>query len=325
MVLVVIVAASFAAAPSFSAEPQGESIGSSFSIRWENDAFDATDANYTNGISVAYSHVGSGLIGGVWNLFGEPAGKRFSIYEVSQLQFTPVDLERSFPDPNDRPYAGFLYLGLTSFLQRGESLHGLKLYAGVVGPASLAEQSQKLVHRTFGYHMPKGWDHQLKNEPILNLLYEYRHRFSFTPRDAPVGVELIPVGDAFLGNYLIQAQAGVQFRVGYHVPDDFGATTLLGIGNLPLPQDDLSRRAWGYYAYVGGNVSAVVRNLTLDGNTFADSPSVDKRPIVPAFEFGASLWTRWAQATFSYVMLGKEFYGQRVREDLGSILFSVYW
>ncbi len=318
-------AASLAATPSFSAEPEEDTIGSAFSIRWENDAFDATDANYSSGASLAYAHKGPGLIGGVWNLFGEPEGKRISTYEVSQLQYTPVDLERTIPDPNDRPYAGFLYLGLTSHLQRGDSLHGLKLYAGVVGPASLAEQGQKLVHRTFGYHMPKGWDHQLKNEPIINLLYEYRHRFHLTPKDAAIGVELIPVGDAFLGNYLIQAQAGAQLRVGYHLPDDFGTTTLLGIGYLPFPQDDAARRAWGCYAYAGGNASLVARNLTLDGNTFANSPSVDKRPVVPAFEFGASLWTHWAQATFSYVMLGKEFYGQKVREDFGSILFSVYW
>ncbi len=320
-----IVAAIFAATPSFSAESQAERIGSAFSVRWENDAFDATDANYTNGVSLAYTHKGSGLIGGVWNLFGEPGGKRFSTYEVSQLQFTPVNLDLRIPDPTDRPYAGFLYLGLTTHLQRGESLHGLKLFAGVVGPASLAEQSQKLVHRTFGYHMPQGWEYQIKNEPVINLLYEYRHRFRLTPKDAAVGVEVMPVGGAFVGNYLIQAQAGVQVRVGYHVPDDFGTTTLLGIGYLPPPQDDLSRRAWGIYAYTGGSVSLVAWNLTLDGNTFANSRNVDKRPVVPALEFGSSLWTRWAQATFSYMMLGKEFYGQKVREDFGSILFSAYW
>lgn len=317
--------ATLAAAPSFSAERQADEIESAFSVRWENDAFDATDANYTNGLSLALTRKGGGLLGGVWNLFGEPEGKRFATYDVGQLLFTPVDLERSFPDPNDRPYAGFLYLGLTTHLQRGDSLHGLKLFAGVVGPASLGEAGQKLIHRTFGYHMPQGWDHQLKNEPVVNLLYEYRHRFNLTPRDAAVGVEVIPVGGAFLGNYLIQAQGEVQVRVGYHLPDDFGTTVLPGIGYLPFPQNDASRRAWGCYAYAGSGANLVARNITLDGNTFAHSPSVDKRPVVPFLEFGASLWTHWVQTTFSYVMLGKEFYGQKVREDYGSLVLSAFF
>jgi hypothetical protein len=320
-----MVVISLAAAPSFPAEQQADTIGSAFSIRWENDAFDATDANYTSGASLAYTHKGPGLIGGVWNLFGEPEGKRFASYDVAQLQFTPVNLELHNPDPRDRPYAGFLYLGLATFLQRGENLHGLKLFAGAVGPASLAEQAQKLVHRTFGYHMPQGWEFQIKNEPIINLLYEYRHRFSLTPHDGAFGVQLIPVGGAYLGNFLIQAQGAAQIRVGYHLPDDFGTTILPGIGYLPFPQDDASSRAWGCYAYAGSGANFVAWNITLDGNTFAHSRNVDKRPVVPFLEYGASLWTRWFQATFSYVMLGKEFYGQKVREDFGSIVFSTYF
>jgi len=74
-----------------------------------------------------------------------------------------------------------------------------------------------------------------------------------------------------------------------------------------------------------GSAGLVARNLTLDGNTFANSRSVDKRLFLPALEFGASLWTSRLQATFSYVMMGKEFYGQQVREDYGSILLSYFF
>ena len=106
------------------------------------------------------------------------------------------------------------------------------------------------------------------------------------------------------------------------IPDDFGATVLRGIGYLPFPQEERTRHAWGIYAFAGGSASLVARNLTLDGNTFADSRSVDKRLFVPALEFGASIWMSRLQASFSYVMMGKEFYGQQVREDYGSILLS---
>ena len=65
--------------------------------------------------------------------------------------------------------------------------------------------------------------------------------------------------------------------------------------------------------------------MTLDGNTFADSRNVDKRPFLPAAEFGATFWTEYFQTSFAYVMWGKEFYGQKEREDYGSILFSAFF
>ncbi|KAF0221541.1 MAG: outer membrane [Geobacteraceae bacterium] len=320
-----IVLLCISATPSFAAEQQAEPIRSAFSVRWENDAFGKTDANYTNGISLALTRTGRGVLGGLWDLGGEADGKRFAAYELTQLQFTPSDLKRSNPDPNDRPYAGLLYLGFTTHLQREESLHSLKLMAGVIGHASYSEGIQKFTHEALGYNLPNGWTHQLKNEPVVNLLYEYRYKYPLTPRDAAVGVELIPMGGAFLGNYLIQAQAEVQCRVGYHLPDDFGSTVLRGISYLPFPQDEKTHHAWGFYAFAGGAANLVARNLTLDGNTIAQSQSVDKRLFLPAAEFGASLWTRWFQTTFSYVMWGREFNGQPEREDYGSVLFSYFF
>lgn len=313
------------ATPSRGGAPPDDGEFTSFSMRWENDTFGGTDENYTNGLSLAIGQNDGGLFGGVWDLVSATGGKRFAVYDLAQLQFTPSNLTLSNPNPLDRPYAGLLYLGFATFLQRDDSLHGLKLFAGVVGPASLSEAVQRATHHALGATVPRGWDHQVKNEPIINLLYEYRHRFPLTSRDAPFGVEVIPIGGAMLGNYLTQAQAEVQLRIGYHLPDDFGVTMLRGLGYVPFPLDDRTHHAWGIYAFAGGGATLVVRNITLDGNTFAHSRSVRKRPVLPAAEFGATLWTRYFQASFAYVMWGKEFYGQRVREDFGSLLLSSYF
>jgi lipid A 3-O-deacylase len=314
----------FSGTPLLAAEQQPEPIRSAFSLRFENDAFGGTDANYTNGISMALTLRGKGLLGGVWDLAGTGKGERLATYELTQLQFTPSDLELSNPDPADRPYAGLLYLGCTTHLQREDSLHSLKLMAGIAGPASYAEGLQRFTHRVLGYNLPQGWAYQLKNEPVINLIYEYRHKYRISPRDAAITFEVIPIGRAFLGNYLIQGDAEVQCRVGYH-PDDFGTTVLRGIGYLPFPEEGQTHHSWGFYAFAGGAASLVARNLTLDGNTFAESRSVDKRPFLPTAEFGASLWTKWCKTTFSYVMMGREFYGQPEREDYGSILFSYFF
>ena len=310
--------------PSLAAEQQSEPPRSAFSIRYENDFLSGKDGNYTNGMSLGLTRKGQGLLGGIWDLAGSIEGERFSTYELTQSMFTPLDLKRSDPDPSDRPYAGLLYLGSTTHLQRENSLHSLKLIAGVVGPASLAEEVQRDAHKVSGSTKPEGWDHQIKNEPVVNLFYEYRHKYRLTPRDAAVAVEVIPMGGAFLGNYLTLAEAEVQVRIGYQ-PDDFGASVLRGASYLPLPREDRTDHIWGFYVFAGGAADLVARNITLDGNSFANSRSVDKRLFLPAAEFGASLWTRLFQATFSYAVLGREFYGQPEREDLGSVLFSYYF
>jgi len=320
-----IVLMCFSATASFATEPSAKPTQNAFSIRFENDFFGGTDENYTNGMSLALTQTGKGLLGGVWDLFGEAAGNRFATYELTQLMFTPSDLARSNPDPTDHPYAGLLYLGVTTHLERDNSLHSLKLMAWDHGPAAFPVHLHRFVHPVLNCTRVRGWAHQIKNEPVVNLVYEYRHKYALTPRDAAVGIEFIPMGGAFLGNYLIQAETDVQCRIGYHLPDDFGTSVLRGISNLPFPQDDKAHHAWGIYAFAGGGANLVARNLTLDGNSFAESRSVDKRIFLPMAEFGASLWTQWFQTTFSYVMWGKEFYGQPNREDYGSVLLSAFF
>ena len=315
----------FSVTATYAAEPLSEPTQNDFSIREENDAIGGDDANYTNGTSVALTQKGKGLLGWVWDLAGNTEGERFATYELTQLIFTPSDIRLSDPDPTDHPYAGLLYLGFTTHLQRENSLHSLKLITGVAGPISLADDAQSFVHRVWGFSNPKGWAYQIKNEPVVNLVYEYRYKYALTPRDAAVGIELIPMGGAFLGNYLIQAETDAQCRIGYHLPDDFGTTVLRGIGYLPPPQENKMHHAWGIYAFAGGGANLIVRNLVLDGNTFADSRSVDKRLFLPTAEFGASLWTRRFQTTFSFVMWGKEFYGQQTRENYGSVLLSCFF
>ncbi len=315
----------FSADASFSAESGAGHPLNALSICWENDAFDATDANYTNGLSMGFTQKGSGVLGGLWDLFGADRGELFSSYEVSQFLYTPLELDISVPDPRDRPYAGILYLGLTTHLQSRESQQSLKIVAGVVGPYSLGEKAQNVSHYVFENKKPQGWGSQLKNEPILNLMYEYRHKIALASTDSWVGIELIPIGGATLGNLSIKARAETQLRIGYHLPNDFGTTLLREMAYLPFPQDARTDHKWGIYAFAGGSASLIARDLTLDGNSFEKGPSVDKRPFVPAVEFGASLWTSRFQTSFTYLMGGKDFYGQRVREDYGSVSFSCFF
>jgi len=307
--------------------PGSEEAHGAISLRLENDAFAGTDEDYSNGISVSALLRGRGLLGGFWDLFGKGEREYFQAYEAGQIIVTPSDTSRPVPDPNDRPYAGLLYVDLATAVRHENIFHGFKVVTGVVGPYALAEETQNWFHDLIGSGHAEGWDYQLHNEPILNLVYEHRRKYQLFHTSQGFGADVIPAVSGMLGNVLIQAQAGAQVRLGYNLPDDFGSTLLRGFGVMPFPQYSSKEPApkFGVYAFGSAGGTAVARNITLDGNSFQDSPHVDKRPFFPTTEIGASLWTRWFEATFSYVYWGKEFYGQQKDSRFGAVSLSWFF
>jgi hypothetical protein len=262
----------------------------------------------------------------VWKWFGVENPELYSSYDVGQIMVTPMDTDRPVPDPEDRPYVGMLYLSVSTQLRRGNQFHGLKFVTGVVGPASQAEEVQTWFHERIGSSKARGWAYQLHNEPILNLVYEHRRKYPLLSADSAWSADFIPVGSAMLGNVLIQAQAGAQVRFGYQVPDNFGTTLIRGFGALPYARprkNGNSEPRWGAYVFASGSGVAVARNLSLDGNTFEDSPSVEKNPFFLTGEFGLSLWTRWCELTASFVWWGEEFENQARPSRFGALAITV--
>jgi hypothetical protein len=56
---------------------------------------------------------------------------------------------------------------------------------------------------------------------------------------------------------------------------------------------------------------AVVRDITLDGNTFRDGPRVEKIPLVGQAVAGAALRFGKLKVSYGYVFLSREFQTQR--------------
>ncbi len=299
----------------------------SASVRWENDAFGGTDRFYTDGVALGISHTGPSWMDPVadWLPWGE--GRRTVTYDMAQAMFTPSDKDRTVPDPKDRPYAGILAFGLTLHIEKETSYHGLKFITGVVGPSSQAKETQDEVHNFIGNGKSQGWGYQLHDEPIFNLAYEYRHKFQLAGEREQWAVQALPLAGGWLGNMLVQGQAGGFLRCGYNMPDDFGPSLVRGMGFMPPPRREAQSHSsdWGFSVYGGSVANLVLRDITLDGNTFRDSRSVDKEFFVPAAGVGMSVGNRRIQTSFSYVFLGKEFKGQEHYEKFGSIAVSYFF
>lgn len=277
------------------------------SVRLDNDIVLGTDKDYSSGFSLAYSHEGRGPIGGLWRLFGAGGRRLVTSVELGHVIVTPANILERVPDPLDRPYAGVLYGALATQAAGARRLDGLKILAGVVGPASLAEPIQRVIHTVTLSDQARGWDSQLRNELLVNVTYEHRRRYTLHATPSGWAVQAIPRVGASAGNLLIEARAEGYVRFGRHLPDDFGSSPSRGLGNVPLP----ARRGAGgsqpgAYVFAGGGLFLVGHNLTLDGNTFVDGPRVVKRRWVPSAEIGLSIRRRRFEATASLVAWGRE-------------------
>ena len=314
--------------PPDTAPRSGPSIGA-----WvDNDLFGGgTDRYYTNGVQFYYVSGERPTYGNIdWlaNLvpwIGEHGVRRYGI-AFGQNMYTPSDITKPIPDPTDRPYAGWLYGRLSVISEETRQVDRIDLDLGMVGPASLAEQTQKAVHRIVpGARWPEGWDYQLKNEPGIILSYEHVWRAERPARIGPFEADISPHVAGSVGNILTFGGAGVTMRLGGNMAPPVGALILRPTASIPY-QDSVAagepRPPFSWYVYAGAEGRAVARNIFLDGSSFRDSRSVDKHNFVAAFQLGVAL--RYGPFGISYAQnfLSPEFEGQKSYTNYGSIRAS---
>src|SRR3546814_11387319 len=75
---------------------------------------------------------------------------------------------------SDLLYGSIGVIGNTPGANGSRVFDQMQVSLGVVGPASLGEPAQKLVHHIVASPQPQGWDTQIKNEPTLQRSEERR-------------------------------------------------------------------------------------------------------------------------------------------------------
>ncbi len=295
------------------------------SIVFENDLFANFDHHYTNGVRFSYLSplgevpkvVGTSLeaVPGV-----EEDTTRHVEYAIGQNIYTPSDITRDPPDPNDRPYAGWLYVSIGAIAVRDDQYDQGYLSIGVVGPAARAEQVQTFVHEVVHSDLPKGWSSQLSNEPGVVLGYQRTWRKCRECRLGRFEVEVQPHLGGALGNVYTYLNTGATVRIGLRMPDDYGVPRI----EPSLPGSGYFKQKNGSGAYVFAGVSgrAVGRNIFLDGNTFSDSPSVDKRVLVADLQFGIVWAWRQLRIAYTHILRSPEFDGQPEGDKFGALTLS---
>lgn len=299
----------------------------------ENDLFAGTDRHYTNGVRASWMRP-EGVMPSYadWMadfIFGRDARATRRIgYAFGQSMFTPENVAARELVRDDRPYAGWLYgeMILTSERPPAERRAGrvdtFVLSLGVVGPLSFAEDAQREWHETFGFRELHGWDNQIRNEPAVNVAYYRSWPYLHWLDIGGWAADVTPHVGGALGNVFTHAALGATFRFGRNLDNDFGGPARIG-PSRPGGAYVVSDREFGWYLFAGFEGRAVARNIFLDGNTFSDSHSVDKKTFVGDLQFGIAVMWAGYRLTYTQVFRSKEFDGQDGGDRFGAISLTV--
>ena len=336
--------------------------------RLENDLFTGTDQNYTNG--VAFTLISHDIPGrprpecfpapirlhaqliqfmnpGFWADAKDAAATQNVVVRFGQSMYTPEYYTRTDLIPDDRPYAGLLYMGLAWNRRKHkpalnqEMLDTREVTLGVIGPWSLAEQTQNLVHDARNIDRVLGWDHQLENEPAFQVAMDRKFR-AFRGAGAIIpgfSADSIRSVGLRLGNIETSATLGIEGRLGWNLPNDFGSYPIRpGAENRPpsaasihgKPSDSVpaaSRPRPGVHLVGIVEAKAVAYDFSLDGNLFRSSHSVTRQPWVAQVAVGVSaqgiLAGHGVRLAVMRVYRTREFEEQGTNQAYGSVALSV--
>ena len=313
-----------------------------FTFVWENDKFAGTDKNYTNGNRINFTRPSAeaGVSASIADMFlwGTQGNKRllFNSWALGQSIYTPEDTQATAPLPGEHPYAGWLY-GEASVISANlcrapdETFHNcvrgaesIALQVGIVGPSAKGEVVQNNFHRLIGVNPARGWANQLHDEVGVNVLYDRRWQWQRwdlgtihgMTGPAMLGVDLVPSYGWTAGNILTQASAGLTIRLGTGLNEmDLPARVRPSTPGAGL----FGGTGFAWYLFASAEGRAVAHDIFLDGNTFHDSLSVDKRPFVADFQLGAVLRWNNLELTYTYVTRTEEFKTQGSAQQFGSV------
>lgn len=285
---------------------------SRLSLTWENDTLARTDRHYTNGLRLE-------LAGGLdprvlpsWLLCDEA---EWGLAAGQQI-YTPERLDAPGLVADDRPYAGWAYLGLSLSRRvaafRWEDRIELKL--GIVGPSSGARALHELAHRLHGSQPPRGWGHQLRDE--LAVALEYRASLELARAElGALSFDLRPRASMSLGNVATYASLGVAARFGLGLPRSHAR-------DAPDAQPPLR-----VYVTAGADLRLVGYDIFLDGSLLrTGGHRVAKQWLVADASVGITLAVHDRLVlSFVHTLRSPEFVGQAHIDQFGSFSLTVAW
>lgn len=305
VVFVIILSVVFTAIPLFSEEAERSSDSrSSFYMILENDFIVNTDKAYTNGLFFVWTNPWTKENSGSdekknfllnmtdrFSLTPSEGRERRTAFSFGQAMYAPDNIKTEIPDPDDFPYAGIITGKMNIQYQNRTRSDAIGILIGLVGPDAHGEWSQKRIHNLINVSDPKGWDHQLRNELLVNVNYIHKWKLydNLTMLSGKEkGFDVTAYTGADLGNFITDFNVGAVVRVG-NGGTLFPLTPFKASAGF-IPDIGYSEKYPFFINLLAGiETSWVLRSIVIDGNTFKTSASLDREPFVTNLFGGVSL------------------------------------
>lgn len=301
-------------------------------FRVENDSFAKTDRNYSHGMAITaessdinnehteclpfalrlHSKIIKFLTPDFWVTGKSTNSSHNVVVKFGQSIFTPGNSLSRDLILNDRPYAGLLYAGMSTHQRyyiseiNLEALDSREITIGIIGPLSFAKEFQDLAHDLLGDERFLGWEHQLDNEPALQIAMEkkFKDRRSNKAIIPDFSFDFIPSLGMRLGNIETSANLGIEGRIGWNLPNDFGSFTIHP-GEETRPSDTLeaTSNSAGFHFFTILEIKLVGYNFALDGNLSRASHHVTRRPWVGYGTIGLSFPTLLKKRSYKLTIM----------------------
>jgi lipid A 3-O-deacylase len=164
--------------------------------------------------------------------------------------YTPTSINSDDILYDDRPYSSSM--SFKTFVVGSDSIRKHRIASsfsiGIIGPAAQGEQIQTGIHRWLKNTLPKGWQHQVKNDIIINYQLNYEKK-------------LLETGNGFLLNGAAEARAGT-----LHNRISGGFNFMAGHFNDPYQSG--KRRKMEYYFFGQSRVNFIGYDATMQGGLF---------------------------------------------------------
>jgi|GEM_PF-3241827 len=305
---IVVVVCCLLSAIGFCQEPSVPGAKGYVSLTYANDYFTATDRYFTQGVGLRFGSVGltnSFLIKPMLMLHGDE--QPLLALLVQQDCYTPASIRTDTVRPDDRPFAGAIYVGeevVSSDPEKGLRMRS-SLIVGALGPCASCGEEQHWIHHGLGDIEPLGWQYQVASAVLLNYAVDVEQRF--------------------YGSRWMEVRGGLNGMLGTY-KDNVGATATVELGRGKSVFDPVTARPkhTQFKAYGKGGVQFIGFDASMQGGPFdQDSPHVvsasDVERVVVGYGWGAQLSFHRLDLRYSEWYIRKTF-EDGLRHGWGTVL-----
>lgn len=293
-----------------------QSYKNEFGFKSDNDAylFYGQDRYYTNGLFISFKHATD------QQKLGNKLSKLTYAITAGQKMYNPISGYAPKPEDQDRPFAGYLYVGGdVSLFYKNERVLKTGLELGTIGPNALGKEAQELLHKIVGFYEIKGWEYQISNELAANLSAQY---MKLLHRAANNQTDFSLVADANIGTTFSNGDVGILFRAG-KVNQLFNSiTTHSRISNNSETKELVNHE---FFFYAKPQLAIIAYDATIQGGMFTNDSPVTFKPkrLVFSQQIGFDYSTPRFTFDFGMIFKSREIKSTALAHQYGTI--SMYY